>query len=346
MPSPSAHAGRAADLVMRSTVIDMLAPLNVELRDDAHADRLDGGQIAAFRASGISAWHHSVGIIGREAYQEALAFVAAWAGFVGRNSDLFTLVGRADDIDAARRANRIAVIIGIQNADHFRTADDVRFFHDLGQRVSQLTYNAQNLIGTGSTERVDSGLSQFGVSIVEAMNEARMLVDLAHAGARTTFDAIACSAAPVAITHGNCRALNDHPRNVSDEAIRALGAKGGVMGITGIRNFVKASEPTGIDDVVDHIDHVAQLVGIEHVGIGSDADLYGYDALPVDQRAIMKSYFKGSYAFRDRIDIEAFAGPKKIHNLAEALIRRGYSDGDIQSVLGGNFQRLLAAAWK
>lgn len=344
--SPSTHVDRATDLVRRSIVIDMLAPLTVELRPDAHADRLEANRIADFRASGITAFHHSVGIIGRDAFPQALEFIAAWSGFVGRNGDVFSLVGRAEDIDAAHHAGKVAVIIGVQNADHFRTPNDVQFFHDLGQRVSQLTYNDQNLIGTGSTERVDAGLSHFGVSIVEAMNAAGMLIDLSHAGQRTTLDAIACSAAPVAITHGNCRALNDHPRNVSDEAIRALGKKGGVIGITGIRNFVKASEPTGIDDVAEHIDHVAQIAGIAHVGIGSDADLYGYDALPTDQLQVMKDYFKGSYAFRDKIDIEAFAGPRKMHNLVEALIRRGYSDANIEAVLGGNFRRLFAATWK
>ena len=100
-----------------------------------------------------------------------------------------------------------------------------------------------------------------------------MLVDVSHCGDRTTLDAIELSPKPIAITHSNCRALNNHPRLKTDEAIRKLAAKGGVMGITGVRMFVRDQEPTTIEHIVDHIDHVVKLVGIEHVGIGSDSDL-------------------------------------------------------------------------
>src|SRR5690606_9170053 len=151
----------------------------------------------------------------------------------------------------------------------FRTMDDVKTFYDLGQRCSQLTYNSQNYYGSGSTERVDGGLSDSGVELIQKMNELGMLVDVSHCGPQTTLDAIEVSPLPIAITHSNCRALNDHPRLKTDEAIRKLAAKGGVMGITGVRNFVRGQEPTTIEHIVDHIDHVVKLVGIEHVGIGT-----------------------------------------------------------------------------
>ncbi len=112
------------------------------------------------------------------------------------------------------------------------------------------------------------------------MNEVGMLIDVSHCGDRTTLDAIELSPKPIAITHSNCRALNNHPRLKTDEAIRKLAAKGGVMGITGVRMFVQDKEPTTVEHIVDHIDHVVKLVGIEHVGIGSDSDLIGYDDMP------------------------------------------------------------------
>ena len=112
------------------------------------------------------------------------------------------------------------------------------------------------------------------------MNDVGMLVDVSHCGDRTTLDAIELSKRPIAITHSNCRALNNHPRLKTDEAITKLAAKGGVMGITGVRMFVRDREPTTIEHIVDHIDHVVKLVGIEHVGIGSDSDLNGYDDMP------------------------------------------------------------------
>ena len=118
------------------------------------------------------------------------------------------------------------------------------------------------------------------------------------------------------------------------------------MGITGVRNFVRASEPTTVEHMVDHIDHVAKLVGIEHVGIGSDADLDGYDDMPEGERKQLLAHYKSSYAFRDKLDTDGFDHPRKIYDLTEALIRRGYSDRNIQAVLGGNFRRLLDAVWR
>jgi len=118
------------------------------------------------------------------------------------------------------------------------------------------------------------------------------------------------------------------------------------MGITGVRNFLSATEPTNISNVVDHIDHVAKLIGVDHVGIGTDADLYGYDKMQPDQYAKLKAGYKDSYAFRDKIDTDGFNGPTKMYNLVEELVRRNYSDDNIRAILGGNFRRLLGSTWK
>lgn len=298
-----------------------------------------------FRGCGITGFHNSIGVGGPTAYDDALEFMTAWQGYVGRNSQLYSLVGVARDLDQAKAQRKIAVIMGLQNADQFREPKDVKKFYQLGLRCAQLTYNSQNLIGSGSTDRIDGGISDYGVEIIKAMNETGMLVDVSHSGDRTTLDAIELSPKPIAITHSNCRALNNHPRLKTDEAIRKLGAKGGVMGITGVRNFVRDKEPTTVEHVVDHIDHVVKLVGIEHVGVGTDTDLNGYDDMPEDQRKQLRAAYKASYAFRDKLDTDGFDHPKKIYDLTEALIRRGYSDDNITAVLGGNFRRLLGATW-
>jgi membrane dipeptidase len=178
------------------------------------------------------------------------------------------------------------------------------------------------------------------------MNEIGMAVDVSHCGDQTTLDAFELSARPVLITHSNARALAaGHPRCKTDEAIKAMAAKGGVMGITAVRNFVTAAEPTTIDSYVDHIDHVAKLVGIEHVGVGTDSDLKGYDALPEEIYKSLKASYKDSYGFRDRIDIEGLDHPQKMYDLTEALVRRGYSDDNIRLVLGENFKRVLSEIW-
>jgi membrane dipeptidase len=339
------YSRKVVDLVQRSLVIDMLAPLKLDFTPEAYANPLTEAEAAMFRACGITGFHNSEGVGGATAYDDALNYLAAWSGFAGRNADLFSLVGVAGDLDHAKAQKKIAVIMGLQNADEFREAKDVKAFYQLGLRCAQLTYNTQNLLGSGSTERVDGGVTDYGIEIIKAMNEVGMLIDVSHSGDRTTLDAIELSPRPIAITHSNCRALNNHPRLKTDEAITKLAAKGGVMGITGVRMFVKDKEPTTIEDIVDHIDHVVKRVGIEHVGIGSDSDLMGYDKMPADQLKQLRAAYKASYAFRDRIDTDGFDHPQKVYDLTAALIRRGYSDANIEAVLGGNFRRLLGSTW-
>jgi membrane dipeptidase len=343
--SPTRYSARAMRLVERAVVIDMLGVLGLDFRPEAYAGHISEADEAMFRSCGITAFHHAMGLGGPDAIEQTLGFLAAWQGFVGRNSQLFTLVGTAADLERAKTQRKIAVIMGVQNAEHFQDAKDVKRFYQLGQRCAQLTYNSQNLIGSGSTDRIDGGVSDFGAEIIKAMNETGMLIDVSHCGDRTTLDAIELSPKPIAITHSNCRALNNHPRLKTDEAIKKLAAKGGVMGITGVRMFVRNQEPTTVEHMVDHIDHVVKLAGIDHVGFGSDADLNGYDDMPADQLKQLRESYKASYAFRERIDTDGLDHPRKIFDLTEALIRRRYSDENITAILGGNFKRLLAGTW-
>lgn len=339
------YSARAIKLVRESLVIDMLAPLKLDF-DPKFFDRPFGVKdLEDYRASGITGFHHSVGLGGPGSKAQALEFLAAYQGWVGRQADYFTLVGTVADLDHAKAEGKYAIIMGIQNAEQFEKPEDVQNFYRLGLRCSQLTYNSQNLIGSGSTDRIDGGVSDFGEAIIKEMNKVGMLIDTSHCGEKTTLDAIEISPKAIAITHSNCKALNPHPRNKADEVIRKLAAKGGVMGITGVRMFVKAKDPTSVSDMADHVDHVAKLVGVEHVGIGSDADLNGYDDMQPDQYKALKASYKSSYAFRDKIDIDGFDHPRKVFDLTEELIRRGYSDPDIKLVLGGNFRRLLGATW-
>ena len=344
--SPRRYSRRAVDLVRASLVIDMLGPLKIDMGPDFYSKPLREKDVAEFRASGVTGFHHAVGIGGANARESALAFLAIWGNFAARNSHVFTAVDKAADLVRAKRDGKCAVIMGLQNADQFQRPEDVKYFYDIGLRCAQLTYNSQNRIGSGSTDRVDGGVSDFGQSIIKAMNDVGMLVDVSHSGDRTSLDAVALSPKPIAFTHSNCRALvAGHPRAKTDEAIRALAAKGGVMGITGVRNFVSRTDPVTIVNYVDHIDHVRDLVGIEHVGVGSDSDLNGYDDTPPEYNKRLRGSYKDSYAFREKIDVDGFDHPRRIYDLTEELIRRRYSDAHIGLVLGGNFQRLLTATW-
>lgn len=345
----TSYSVRALDLVNESVVIDMLGPLTLD-GEMARAwfgsvQGMPAEELAKFKASGVDVFHHAPGLGGPDAYRDALTFLAAYNGLIARMSEHFVRIDRLEDISRARASGKIGVILGVQNAEHFRTVEDVDFFHSLGQRCAQLTYNSQNLLGSGSTDRVDGGVSEYGERIIRRMNETGMLIDVSHCGDRTTLDAIELSAKPIAITHSNCRALNDHPRLKTDEAIRKLAERGGVMGITGVRMFVRDREPTTIEHVVDHIDHVVRLVGIEHVGIGSDSDLDGYDDLRPELMQQIRAAYRSSYRIREKGDTDGFDHPRRIYDLVEALIRRGYSNSSIVAVLGANFQRLLAEVW-
>ena len=266
---------------------------------------------------------------------------------VAQRPDLFARIDSAADLASIHGSGRVGILIGTQTSSHFRTPDDVDAFHGLGQRVSQLTYNSRNLIGNGATERIDGGISDFGAVDRGAHEPGR------HGGGRVPLrrpdhaGRLRAVVAPGALHPlQQPRSFRRAPRTKTDEAIRAMAQTGGVMGITGVRMFVRDREPTTIEHCVDHFDHVRELVGIEHLGIGSDTDLHGYDDMPPDEYAALKSAYKDSYAFREKLDIEGLDHPKRVFDLAEALIRRGWTDDHVRGVLGGNFQRVLGEIWQ
>ena len=349
--STTVYSDRAVTLVNESLVMDMLSLFDLErvLQAEESGENpvaFSREELLAIRESGIDVFHPAVGMGGPGVQLDAMSHMAFYNGLVADYPDLLMRIDSVADIDQLRQTDKTGIILGVQNSDHFQAVEDVKRYYFAGQRISQLTYNTQNMIASGSTDRADGGISDFGESIVKAMNEIGMAVDVSHCGDQTSLDAFELSAKPVLITHSNCRALSPgHPRCKTDEAIEKMAAKGGVMGVTAVRNFVKVDEPTTIEHYIDHVDHIVKLAGIEYVGIGTDSDLKGYDALPKDIYDKLKSGYKSSYSFRDKIDIEGLDHPKKMYDLTEALIRRGYSDDNIRAILGENFRRVLGEIW-
>jgi len=345
--SPVEYSAKAIELVQRSIVIDMLSPFKISSSPWLTSpDTFKQADFQRFKDSSINVFHIAVGTGGSEAHMQTLRYVASWNSFIANHDQWLMRVDSADDLNRVKASGKVGVLIGVQNSEHFRTPADVDLFYSLGQRVSQLTYNTRNLIGNGATERRDDGISDFGAAIIERMNKLGMAVDVSHCGDRTTLDAFDISKQPVLITHSNCRALAPgHPRCKADDAIKKMGASGGVMGITGVRMFVKNDEPTTIEHCLDHFDHVKKLVGVEHLGVGSDVDLDGYDDMPEAENKRLRAGYKGSYGFREKIDIEGLDHPKRMFDLTEGLIRRKYTDREIELVLGGNFKRALSQIW-
>lgn len=280
--------------------------------------------------SGITIFHPAVGYSDGDIYAASLSDISGWNAFINAHPADFLRVDRPGDVERAKKLGKIGIVIGQQNSSHFRTVDDVDEFYGMGQRVSQLTYTG-NRIGGGSSDPQDQGLSDFGARIVERMNRLGMAVDISHCSDRTTLDAVDASRKPVLITHSNCRALvPNSARCKTDEAIVKMAAKGGVMGVTMIRSFVRAQGAVTVENVLDHIDHVVKLAGIEHAGIGTDVDLDGRD------RRIRP---------RKRSDLDGIDYERKIFDLTEGLLRRNYSQRNIELILGGNFERALSGIW-
>ncbi len=340
------YSTRAVDLVNQSFNFDLkhalsLYPKTVETyltNPDSFTEDIWRG----FRDSGLNVIQTTV-----ETIKDTLRDYALHNSFLASKHDYFTRVDSVDDFDAIGGSGKIGMILGSENSTHFQSLDDIDLYYQLGQRISQLTYNSRNLIGSGATERADGGLSDYGVAVVAKMNSIGMAIDISHCGDRTSLDALSLSKSPVLITHSAVRALNPtHPRTKSDEAIRLMAKTNGVMGIAFMRIFIRDREPTTIEHVLDHFEHVIKLVGIEYAAIGSDIALYGYDSLPRAYVEASKANLKpGTYKFREKDDVEGLNHPMRIYDLTEGLIRRGYNNSDISLVLGGNARRAMSAAW-
>jgi membrane dipeptidase len=328
-------SARAVELVGRSMVVDMLGLLTLDWpklwswqREPAAFGPAD---LAALRASGVKVFHPAVEPDDPHPYEAALDWLSGWNRLLDRRPDCFVRIDSGQGFQRVRAEGKVGILVGFQSSNHFRAAADVASFHALGQRVSQLTYNARDRIGCGCFEAQDTGLTPYGAEIVAAMNRVGMVVDVSHCSERTCLDAFAVSRQPVLITHSNCRTLADNPRCKSDAVIRTMAARGGVMGITAVAAFVSGRTPARLDDVLDHFDHVARVAGVEHVGLGSDV---ASDA--VDPRT---GRVPARYA------VQGLPPARRVFDLTEGLIRRGYSDPAIELILGGNFQRVLSAIW-
>jgi membrane dipeptidase len=357
------YSDRSVRLVTESLVIDLLNEF--AFREDLAAKHrlwfMKPGAFTPadwqlFKRSGINVLGIGSGgaafLGGSGSARERLVrFLAFWNGFIAQYPDWFLRVGNAADLPRAKSSGRLGIVLSTQDGRHFQTAEDVELFFGLGQRISQLTYNSRNQLGCGSYEPQDDGLTELGGKVVERMNEVRMAVDCAHAGDRTASDAISVSKRPAIISHGNCRALNpQYKRCIPDNVIKALAEKGGVMGVTvtaPMAQWAATDPPATIEDVINHYDHIARLVGIEHVGLGSDLGIEGHDM--GDPEVLKKVLSRASTERKEphglREAVPGLEHSRRVYDLTEALIRRKYTNEHIRLILGENWKRCLKEVW-
>ncbi len=280
-----------------------------------------------------------------DSMEAALEDLETWNQRIESNPDRYVRVDSAADLEHAHVTGKLAVLLGFQNATMIGSSiENLGDLYQAGTRWIQLTYNSRNLLGDGCTERTNAGLSDFGLEVVERMNDLGVLVDLSHCGHQTTLDAILFSDPGPCFTHTMCEALYpSHPRSKTDEEIRAMAEKGGVMGVVAL-GYLVGPDPGGettIETYVDHIDHVVDIAGIDHVGVASDFVIQGISSSATRENWYEPRLesFKPSYQVRWPPWIPELDSPDRYNSVAAILDQRGYSSGDIEKVLGLNWLR-------
>ena len=283
--------------------------------------------------------------------REAIMRIADWLNIIGERSHELIHVTDVEGFRQAKAENRLGILFHFQNSLPLEQSIElVDVYHALGVRVIQLTYNVRNFVGDGCLESNDAGLSVFGRRLIKAMNRAGIAVDCSHTGIQTTLDAMDVSEQPVVFSHNLTKAICDSPRNLTDEQIRRVAEMGGVIGINGFPPFVAKKRRPTLDDLLQHVDHIADLVGIDHVGIGIDFEYIGdsmqeaskahYDYFVKTGQWDPKDYPPPPYYYPGGLD-----DPRCFPNLTKALLQRGYDEAETKGVLGGNFMRVYSQIW-
>lgn len=298
-------------------------------------------QLARFRDAGFNLVHLNVGdsTYGFEHVTRMLALFRDW---IRARPDDYVLALTIADARRAKRERKLAICFDVEGAVSIE--DDltrVALYHDLGVRWMAMVYNRANLAGSGVHDDEDRGLTDFGRKLVAEMDRVGLIKDISHTGYRTAREVCDLSSVPVTISHSNPRALTDHPRCVPDDLMRACAATGGVLGISGIGIFLGNNDVSAAN-IVRSIEYSVDVMGIDHVGIGTDYGMADRNHIEPDFTS-RRDVWPAGYGYDSTV---AFAPPERIGEVAELLLRRGYSDVAVGKILGGNFERVAEQIWK
>ncbi|WP_258127977.1 dipeptidase [Achromobacter anxifer] len=319
----------------------------------ASALRVDGLQYSNWsekifrqlREGGVDAVH--VTIAYHENLREMIHNIERWNRWFERYPDLIVQARSGDDVRRARESGRTAIIFGLQNPSPIE--DDiglVEVVHTLGVRFMQLTYNNQSLLASGCYESVDSGVTRMGREVIKEMNRVGLVIDMSHSGERSTLEAIELSARPITISHANPHAWAQALRNKSDTVLKALAAAGGMFGFSLYPHHLKNKSACTLDDFCAMVARTAELVGVEHLGLGSDLCQDQPDSVVQWMRTGRYTknidYGEGSAAqpgfppqpvwFQDSRDFQ---------NIEEGLRATGFAQDEVALLMGGNWMRFF-----
>jgi membrane dipeptidase len=345
-PQGATPAARAQALYRRALILDCNSappPFDHLPLPQAALDEVRGSGVNVIKLSlgGINAdFAHTVGQI---AQIERLIEV---------HPDYFTGVRVATDFARARRENRLGIILSFESADMLQgRLESFELFRNLGVRVMQLSYNRKSPFAAGVMEPEGGGLTALGREAVGEMNRLGIALDLSHANAATTTDALAASVKPPVMTHAGCAAVHAHPRNKTDEQLAALAARGGVVGIFDLPYLTASPRQPTVEDYMQHLEHALRVVGEDHVGIGSDVGIQPFDTSAAGMaefsRELEERRKSGlSAPEEDRPTyVEGLNTSRRIEVIATELFKHGYPASVAEKIVGANFARVFADIW-
>ena len=289
--------------------------------------------------------------------EQAVEGIMFWH-LIARKTPALSVAVQAGDIRRAKQDGKSVFILGAQDGDFIgNKLHRVEALYRLGLRILLPAYNTANMICSGCLDRTQGGLTRFGRLVVKESNRTGMLLDCSHLAKRSSLDIIAESEEPVVFTHSNVKAIVDNPRNIDDEQIKACAERGGVIGLAPWGPLVlkqTSSEWPSIDDLIDHVDHIAGLTGsTKHIGIGTDLSIGTYPDHGRDPWG-EPDYPNPSERY-DRTVTSDIRSPRRalrdwnsypeVVNFIDRLLARGYSPPDIANILGENFLRVFGEVW-
>lgn len=306
-----------------------------------HLDESFLPQLELYRSSGVDVAMLNVGFDEQTA-EDHLRMLAHFRRWIAARDDRYILIETVDDIVRARDTGRLAIAFDIEGANAIGDQLSlISLYYKLGVRWMLMAYNRNNRVGGGCQE-ADGGLTDFGREMLDEMARVGMVACCSHTGYRTAKDVLKYNPNPVIFSHSNPRALHDHPRNIPDDLILACARTNGVICLNGIGIFL-GNNDTRTETYFRHMDHVVQLIGAEHVGIGLD---YVFDTGELDDLvAAMGDTFPASLGYQVDRGFKCVS-PQQIEPLVELQLRAGYSEADIRKILGTNLLRVAETVWK
>jgi membrane dipeptidase len=276
--------------------------------------------------------------------ERTIQFIAEIRARIQANPDKYILATSISDIKRAKLENKLALSFLLQGPNPLtKDLNMLDIYYQLGVRSLILAYNIRNPFADGCAEPIDAGLSRLGKQLIQKMNEIGMIIDCAHTGYQSSLQAMELSQQPVIFSHSNVFAIHAHPRNLKDEQIKAVAATGGVIGVNGNGALLGVAQASP-QKYVEHIDYIAQLVGPQHIALGTD--LVYFPELLEDYMTRLSIFYSDSYRNGVHPTNEAAIQPEQMLEVVQLLLERGYTNTDINGILGANYLRVIEKVWR